>query len=156
VCVAVCVAVCVVVCVAVRVAVRVAVWYSPLWSCVFSGCWGLLHGKHCRLQCIAVCCSVLQCVAVCCSVLHSSITGSTTGYRVLQCVLQCVTVRCRAASSVAVGCSIMGNAAGRNSQKSARDCTFTVYIYAMYNRELTFENVSSPIHLLYRAEILIS
>jgi len=29
-----------------------------------------LEGRHCVLQCVAVCCSVLQYVAVCCSVLH--------------------------------------------------------------------------------------
>ena len=45
------------------------------------------------LQCVAVCCSVLQCIAVCCSV--------------LQCVLQCVAVCCSVLQRVAVCCSVL-------------------------------------------------
>jgi len=37
----------------------------------------------CKLQCVAVCCSVLQCVAVCCSVLQW-VAVICSGYSVLQ------------------------------------------------------------------------
>ena len=58
----------------------------------------LLPDSH-KLQCVAVCCSVLQCVAVCCSVLQC----------VAMCcnVLQCVAVCCSVLQCVAVCCSVL-------------------------------------------------
>ena len=47
-----------------------------------------------KLQCVAVCCSVLQCVAVCCSVLQCVAVYCS--------VLQCVAVCCRVLQCVAV------------------------------------------------------
>jgi len=52
-----------------------------------------------KVQCVAVCCSVLQCVAVCCSVkqtLHDSLFNVSAKLESAVCcsVLQCVAVCC--------------------------------------------------------------
>ena len=68
-----------------------------------------LDWSACRLQCIAVCCSVLQCGVVCCSVLQCVAVCCS----VLQCVavccsvLQCVAVCCSVLQCVAVCCSVL-------------------------------------------------
>jgi len=72
--------------------------------------WRICGYARLRMQCVAVCCSVLQCVAVCCSVLHirefvDHLRMCTTTY-VRSCgMLQCVAVCCSVLQCVAVCCT---------------------------------------------------
>jgi len=67
-----------------------------------------------RMQCVAVCCSVVQCVALCCS------------------VLQCVAACCSALQYVAVSCSVI--------QCVGMCCNASVGTSTEYIRSLLFLN----------------
>jgi len=108
------------------------------------------HLKNDRLQCVAVCCSVLQCVAVCCSVLQCAAVCCS----VLQCAAVCCSVLQCAASIFK--CAQMSDICTlKKSPQPYGVCTLHIHFWRMgslRNKRAHFQRICSARnkHILIR------